>query len=95
MKKAREVIADAFADWAYEQDHESDSFGGEIFYRLNEAGYVILPKEPSEEMIEAIRDAINSNLDNIGYADDPYVVAAPDAPSAVYRAMISTVGEEK
>lgn len=70
MKKAREVIDELLQSLEF--------YGGDhLVAALDAAGYVILLKEPSEEMIRAGQDC-----------DDP-------SEAALYRAMISTVGEEK
>lgn len=62
----------------------ADKYGDnvhEIIEGLGSKGYVILPKEPSEKMIEA------------AYALDPMNIMWPDSPDAIYRAMLKTYEE--
>lgn len=57
MKKAREVIADQLF-WSYEGSYfnpqaMADDYAALVVKKLSEAGFVILPREPDEGMIEA------------------------------------------
>lgn len=85
-KSAREVIADAF--WRSDDPNK-------LIKELNAAGYVILPKEPSEEMIEAGLKATMAVIFDHPKESDTLSVIRNLATAASYRAMISTVGEEK
>lgn len=54
MTKAREVL-EAYVD-KYDIDQLPSQFADWVLSELSEAGYAIVPKEPSEEMMQAARD---------------------------------------
>ena len=88
-KSAREVIADCFSnatDPVCEDICPAD-FSDEVIRMLAESGLVILPKEPSEGMIEAGRTAF--------FHTDPELETSDVFCSAIYRAMISHAEGEK
>lgn len=88
-KSAREVIAESVGAIRDEAIRDGKKWSDEScadyhLYALDLAGYVILPKEPSEGMIFAGAAAIKENVFHCG-------IAAAHA----YRAMISHAEGEK
>lgn len=102
-KSAREVIAKLLTpagdpSWSFgggPMKKASEHIADAVINRLAEAGYVILPKEPSEEMIEAGLKATMAVIFDHPKESDTLSVIRNLATAASYRAMISTVGEEK
>lgn len=51
--KAREVFVETYKDWVFDEDVEDAAdFARDLATRLSAAGLAIVPREPTEEMVE-------------------------------------------
>ena len=92
--KAREVL-EQYVD-KFSIDQLPSQFADWVIKELSEAGFVILPKEPSEGELENIRMAIFDNFAD-DYAPAHCSQSYPDTNTAiaVRRAMISHAEGER
>ncbi len=81
MKTAREVIAVSFSNAVdpFCDDIDPADFADEIIRMLNESGFVILPKEPTEGMIEA-----GKNADRLWWSSED----ESNPTAEIYKAML-------
>jgi len=100
MKKAREVL-ESYVD-RYGIDQQPSQFADWVIGDLADAGFVILPKEPTKEMVLAGEAALDdckdggwdSGPDGESYNSYEYIISG--AQTTIYKAMLTAaVGEEK
>jgi hypothetical protein len=83
--KAREVIVGVFSWYAGAGTGQPDRATENLLSKLSEAGFVIVPKEPTEGMILSGTAFLPNYLDGVTDVDET---------RKVYVAMISTLEEE-
>lgn len=89
---AREVIEEQIIGFHLDRDDHVEAVGN-ILNALRLAGYVILPKEPSDGMIEA--GAMESWAGDRGYTHEETKMLTEENAKEIYRAMISHAEGEK